>query len=180
MPLIFGKTSGGVLVPVLVDSDGDISVNAVVSALPALATGTNVIGKIQANSYGLVGGAFQKDPIRLGYSDVKTEQVVDLTASAGTNTLFGSTVPAGEIWVLEAVCAYDLDNAIDRITIWGYDGGISFVLEDQATVGAGQRVFWTGALTLSEDGKVFTTLTGVTLNDDIYLKFHGRRIDIDQ
>ena len=81
---------------------------------------------------------------------------------------------------MEAVCAYDLDNAIDRITIWGYDGGISFVLEDQATVGAGQRVFWTGALTLSEDGKVFTTLTGVTLNDDIYLKFHGRRIDIDQ
>ena len=131
MPLIIGQTAGGILIPILVDDNGVVSVSAAVSSLPSLPAGdnnignvdivslpslpagnnnignvdivtlpslpagTNLIGKIQANSYGLIGGSFQKDPIRLGYSGEGAEEVSDMSADAGTNTLTSTAIPAG-------------------------------------------------------------------------------------
>lgn len=194
MPLIIGVTSGGVLVPIQVDANGVMIVDQVsalpagdnnignvdVVTLPALPSGTNLIGFVAAYNYSLVGGAFQKDPIRLGYSGDKSEQVYEGSADAGTNTLYGSVVPAGEIWVVETISAQDFNSAVTKITLFANVNGLTIPLKDQRTLLAAQPIFWSGAITLSEGDKIFVIFNDVTLNDDIYLRYHARRIDIDQ
>lgn len=176
MPIIIGATSGGVLIPVQVDANGVVIVDQV-SALP---TGSNLIGKIQANNYGLVGGAAQKDPLRLGYSGDKTEKISDTNADAGTNYLNGATVPAGEIWVLEMACGYNLTKTGVRVDVYAYINSIEIYLLSAFLSANGEIPIWTGALTLSEGDRVYGQFFSCDAGDDIYLHYHARRIDIDQ
>ena len=64
----------------------------------------------QGMSRGWIGSAWQKAPLTLGYSAKIDEQVADTSAAAGSNTLSGTAVPSGEVWVIQAACASDLNN----------------------------------------------------------------------
>jgi len=216
MPLIIGKTAGGVLVPILVDANGVVSVSSAVSSLPSLPAGDNnignvdvvtlpalpagdnnignvdivtlpalvegsaVIGKVLSTNYGLIGGVAHKDPIRLGYSGDKSEQVSDLSADAGTNTLNGATVPAGEIWVIEAISARNVNKSAVRLLLQVSVNSVAVRLLELTTTAAAEFITWTGAITLSEGDKVQAVIFSCDADDDIYLQYHGRRIDTDQ
>lgn len=158
MPLIFGETASGLMVPVLLESDGTFPL-----ANPAW-----------------IGAAWQKNPLLLGYSGDKTEQVVDTSASAGTNALNGAVVPAGEIWIVEAIAAKDEDNAPTSVVLGVEVNALVVVLAQALTIAAAEYLTWSGAVTLSAGDKVRAWLYGVTLNDDISFYYHARRIDIDQ
>jgi len=158
MPLIFGETASGILVPLLLESDG---------SLPAI-------------SKGWIGAAWQKNPLLLGYSGDKSELKQIADASAGTNTLSSGTVPAGETWVVEAISARDLDNAITSMLRNINVNGVVVTLVEQITVAAAARVFWSGAVTLSYGDYVRAAFYGCTLNDNLEMAYHARRIDIDQ
>ena len=129
---------------------------------------------------GWIGTAWRKDPLRLGYSSDQSEQKSDTSATAGTNILTSTAVPAGEIWIIEGISARDVDNVPSKILLVATVNGISITLEDQQTVAAAEFVTWSGAITLSENDTISANIYGCTLNDDIYLQYHGRQIDIDQ
>lgn len=158
MPLIFGVTSAGVLVPVQVDANGVVS----------------------AANHGLVGGSFQKDPIRLGYSGLAVETITDLNATTGANTLTTTVVPAGEIHIVEALSCRDNDNATTRVMFWVSVDGTNVIIKFEATAAAAAWIIWTGAITLNPGDSITASWTGCTLNDDLTLRYTARRIDIDQ
>src|SRR5512139_2034280 len=93
MPLVFGRTASGLMVPVLVSATGEL----VVDSLPA---GSALIGDVQARNLGWVSATWQKDPMRFGYSGQVVEAVVDNNLDAGDNTVLSTSVPAGEVHVI--------------------------------------------------------------------------------
>ncbi len=157
MPLIFGETASGLMVPVLLESDGTLPITG----------------------HGYIGAAWQKNPLLLGYSGDKSEEPYTLSATAGDNTLTGGGVPGGEIWIVEAISALDLTNNPSRVILFVSVNGVNVVLTDISTVVAGQFIVWSGAITLSQGDTVKATIYGCTLNDDIFMQYHARRIDID-
>lgn len=158
MPLIFGETASGLLVPVRVDDDG-------------LLAG---VGQ------GWVGAAWQKNPLLLGYSGDQTEQISDLNADEGTDTLASAAVPAGEIWIVEAVSARNLTKAEIRLLSYVVANGVDVVLQEHTTTIAAEFAVWSGAVTLSEGDTVNAIFYDCDAGDDLYLQYHARRIDIDQ
>ena len=216
MPLIIGQTAGGILVPILVDANGVVSVSAAVSSLPtlpagdnnignvdvvslpslpagnfnignvdvvtlpALPAGTNMIGHVQAESFGLISGAKHRDPLRLGYSGDWSEEKSNDNATAGTNVLSSTGVPAGEVWVLEAASVTNIDKATVRLAIYLTVNGVAVVLVDHTTSVAGEYATWSGAVTLSQGDIVNGAFYSCDAGNDIYLDYHARRIDIDQ
>lgn len=158
MPLIFGETPSGLMVPVALNEDGSL------------------IGSGQ----GWIGAAWQKDPIRLGYSGDKSEQILDESASAGTNILTSSAVPAGELWVVEAISGRNVDTAPSQALLQIVANSVVVILADKETIAANEYITWSGGVTLSEGDTIRAVFFTCSLNDDIYLNYHARRIDIDQ
>jgi len=135
--------------------------------------------EIVARNYGYVGGAWQKNPVPIGYSGDWTEELQDLTAATGTNTLSGTTVPAGEIWLLYMIGAQDSTSAPSRIEVTCSVNGYTVpYIDDGSPVMAGWS-FDYRQIMLSEDDFLRVVFYGCTLNDDLYVRYHALRIDID-
>ena len=158
MPLIFGVTSGGVLVPVLVESDGSLPIA----------------------QKGWIGAAWRKNPLLLGYSGDKSEEISDLSASAGTNILTSTSVPAGELWVVEVISGRNKNSAPSQALLQVVVNSVVVILADKETIAANEYITWSGTITLSQGDTIRAVFFGCTLNDDIYLNYHARRVDIDQ
>lgn len=161
------------------DQTGDIDVN--------IAAQDNDVEIVQQNpadmrvgDHGYIAAAWQKQPLQLGFSDTISGQVYDVDAPAGTNSLNSTTVPAGEIWVINVISIVDLDNAPSLMQIGVTVGGISPYLITVTTPVAGLWEVWKGSVVLAEGDRIFSNLFAVTLNDSIALRYAGIRIDVDQ
>lgn len=84
--LIKGVTSTKDLVPVQVDSFGRL--------VPATS---------EAQNMGWYGGAWHKQPVTIGYSE-NLDAVISAALSSATERVYGTTVPAGEVWVVTQIC----------------------------------------------------------------------------
>ena len=133
-----------------------------------------------AQNRGWIGGAWQKDPLRLGYSGDKTEVLSNLSATAGTNYLESATVPAGEIWKLQAAHAYNANNTTGKTNLYVVANGGTVYLKSDIAPAANVLTIWTGEIVLSEGDKLGAEFTACTLNDDIHMSYHAVRVDIDQ
>lgn len=132
-----------------------------------------------ANNYGWISSKWQKDPIRFGYSSHKGEEFSP-TASAGLNTIDGATVPAGEIWNVEAAHAFNNTSVCTRILIQCIVNSVSIVLAYAATVPASTTVYFLGRVTLSPGDKMRFLFDGCTAGDALRAAYTATRIDIDQ
>lgn len=152
---------------VKVDTDGNIVV--------AQKANQNV----QARSYGFYSNAWQKDPLRLGYSGRGSEEQFKLNATAGFDVLTGSAVPPGEIWLVNAVSANDLNTALASIGLVAKIAGIDVYLANIKPVGAGIPIAWSGQVVLAQGDTLSGAYFGTVLNDDLYLDYAYVRVDID-
>ncbi len=177
MPLMQGRVlASGIMVPVNVDTDGNLQVD-ILASLPA---GTNEIGAVQAREYGWDGAAWRKQPQALGYSGIIGEALSNTSLAAGANSIDSAAVPAGQVWVVE--------NVIMR-----YDGTVAAVIlgMDILRGATTYRIFgvqppvttvWydrQGAWTLTAADKLRLRILGATLNDDAYLQYSGRYITVN-
>jgi hypothetical protein len=159
MPLIFGRTSSGLMVPVLVDASGRIGVE----------------------SLGYISGAWQKNPLAFGLSAAVYRTWSSTTLAAGDNTLNDSAVPAGEVWVITNMAArYVGTFATVHLRLVIVNGGVGYVQfeidpphNDHIE---GQQGWW--VLFPGDNLRLF--ITGATLNDDAFAYATGFRVDIDQ
>lgn len=129
--------------------------------------------------YGWIGGAWQKQPLLLGYSGDKTQNAT-ASASTGTNTLNGDSVPAGEIWIVQAISANEATNAPSSLELQVVVNGIAIPLFTETVFAAGKFSNWSGEVVLSEGDNVRAVYGGSTSGNALSLRYHAVRIDIDQ
>lgn len=171
------ETKGNLLVPVWVDAG---VVKALVDDSGTIPTTEQTpLTSLQAQAYGYVGTAWQKQPILYGYTDTVRIRVLNLNATAGTNNLNSVVVPAGEIWVITAARGYDLDSAITSSNLGVVSDTIKYSLDDKIAPAAAVAAEFKGFLVMKEADKLRWTGWGCTLNDDLYLIAVGYKMDID-
>ena len=169
-----------VTLPTLPAGNNNIG-NVDIVTLPALPTGTNEIGKIQARNYGLVGGAFQKDPIRIGYSSTVAEALSDTNLGAGPNNLDSTPVPEGEIHIMTNL-AFQYAGTITGVSLMPsviLNSGV-YPADYKTPVVSGAWYIVQGWWVLRKDDWVRLNIVGATATDDANLRITGFRVDIDQ
>lgn len=134
-----------------------------------------------AQNHGWVGAAWQKDPIRFGYSELITEGVDNTSLAAGSNNLDTGTVPAGEIWVITNI-AIRYDGTVSSVSLT-----VALIIDTVLMGIFGQKppvsTVWydrQGWWVLDAGDYIRLEVGGATMNDDAYLRVVGFRVDIDQ
>lgn len=129
------------------------------------------------NAY--IAGAWQKQPLIWGYSDRYVDSETDLSADAGTNNLSLTAVPAGEVWKVTSISAFDATSDITTLTLSVILGAVTHYLKVEAITVASQLVLWSGELILKEGDYVGAAFYGCTALDDLYLTACGFKMDVD-
>lgn len=134
-----------------------------------------------AENYGWVSSAWQKDPLRLGYSGTVSETLSDTALSSGSNNINGTAVPAGEIHVITNVsCAYLGTVSGVRLLPAVYVNSEVVYIDEHNSITSGQNYQTQGYFVLAPGDYIRLQIEGATATDDGYLKFSGFRVDIDQ
>ena len=128
--------------------------------------------------WGWTGSAWVKLPILFGYSAPYLETVEDLNADAGDNVLVGSTVPAGEVWVVTSVQLFDEDNDITRIDFHIVLNGDEHHIRCNTTVKKQSGVDLQGFWPMPAGAHGEALFEGVTVGDDLYFTLIGYKMAI--
>ena len=115
-----------------------------------------------------------------GYYDRYWERQYTLSATAGTNFLAGTAVPAGEIWVVTSLRGVDVNTSPSSLTLQAYDGTTTIVLARKLSPGINTDVIWSGQAFLKAGDYIQARFDGCTLNDDIYLDIMGYKMKLVQ
>ena len=126
------------------------------------------------------GSRWRKQPLLIGYSEKYDERKSNTSAAAGTNSLVGTAVPAGEVWVVQGLGAVNINTACSKIHIRVDNGSTYCILVEDASPVAGNSVLWSGSILLAEGDKVTATFYTCVLNDDIYLDIWGFKMSITE
>lgn len=175
---------------VKVDSDGHPQVDALTAQLiTGFATETTLglvkdrLGALTSPASGsankLLTDILASLPDQLvGFTSVYREQVQDLDATAGSNTLSGVAVEANVLHIVTSIAAFDSTSSITsaRISIVG-DGTARSVMR-VGGLAANVSINYQGRLILDEGDYIQAMFGGVTLNDNIFLVAHGWKASV--
>ncbi|KKN29055.1 hypothetical protein LCGC14_0848110 [marine sediment metagenome] len=114
----------------------------------------------------------------IGFSAVWRERVVNLSAAAGVNTLSTTAVPAGKLYIVRSIAAFDLDSATGTDHLSVVAGGTLFALLRIPALAADTDMHFHGKLILEEGDVIRATFGGCTLNDDIFLLAQGWEVTV--
>jgi len=128
--------------------------------------------------WGWDGTQWRKNALLWGYTDRYADSDSDLSAAAGTNVLSLTSVPAGEVWRVASIAAFDGSSNITTLILSLGLGGTTHYLASQPITAAGQLVLWTGDVTLKEGDSIVATFYGCVLNDDLFLSACGYKMDV--
>lgn len=113
-----------------------------------------------------------------GFYDTLAETVVNLSATAGLNTLLGAAVPSGEIWVVRMISAVDVNTAVTYIRLGVRIGPTDYRVYE---VRPGVAAQWSSVqcdLVLKESHQIVASMDGCVLNDDIYMQYLGYKMNV--
>lgn len=126
------------------------------------------------------GSAWRKLPVLWGYSDRWSEAQVSLSGTAGIRTLNFTSVAAGEVWVVLAVDAYNLQTDPSAIQFQVSAGGITIRIKRVLTPGIATAIMWTGWLTLKQDDVFKARFEGCLSSDDLYANILGYKMKVGE
>ncbi len=133
-----------------------------------------------ANNYGYVNGAWQKDPLTIGYSDTVLRSWSNLNLAAGANTVSDSAVPAGEIWIITNIATWYIGTITGVVlTARINSGGSQYVIFRQSPIVSDTIYDRQGYWVLKPGDNLEIRVTNATLNDDAFGTAIGFRVDID-
>ncbi len=136
--------------------------------------------KMRSQFYGWISGAWQKQPMVMGFSDTKAESISDTNLDAGVNYLDGAQVPAGEVWVVKYAGVYYVGTAPSKLRIAPNIDAVSF---DVLTVTSPSANIWytvTLGVVMGQGDYMRAIIEGATAGDTALLRWYGVKIDIDQ
>lgn len=134
-----------------------------------------------AQNHGWIGGAWQKDPLRLGYSGQILRVWSNTALSAGNVDVDDSAVPTGELWVITNFSASytgTVTNVSLRFTI--KSGASRYTIYHQGGLSSALYVDRQGLWILKAGDILSVRVLNATLNDDLNAEAIGYRVDIDQ
>lgn len=109
-----------------------------------------------------------------GIEDIVFERVTEGSASAGSNSLNGDTVPAGEYWWILYATMWDDTNDVSGNTFLdaNLDGG-SYVLDLKNPLPQNTPLKMEGAVILGPSDYIRARFYSVTAGDNLYLNYAG-------
>lgn len=102
-----------------------------------------------------------------GYNERYAQMVSVRTGGAGTQTLDFTHVPAGEVWVIEAMDIVNLTGSRNRVLLYAVTSGIAVQLHTAATPLVNIPDGWQGRITLQEGDWVRARQFGCQASDAI-------------
>ena len=109
------------------------------------------------------------------YAGKLEQSTINTSAAAGNNTLAGAAVPAGEVWIVTSVIAFNTVNAMTYSTIY-IVGAVTRYLGYLAAPARYAGNINTAVHVLEAGDYVGAIMAGCTLNDDIYLSISGYKM----
>lgn len=155
VPVVVLATDGTKLYGVLVDTDGHLQVDVL-----------------------NLGNYMHADNVLAGYSDTYFQSMYVHNHAAGSHTFSASTVPAGEMWVVTAISAYDADNILDGIRFIKREDTIDGIFHAGYPSEGGEIIAWSGQVYLKEGNKILVLMMGMQDGDDIYTVIHGYKMKV--
>lgn len=128
--------------------------------------------------WGYDGTRWRKLALLWGYTDRYAERVSDLNADAGQNSLDGTVVPAGEVWMVEVISAQNATTSISAIILQVTDGSAYAEMARNNSPASGNNVNWYGRVTMKEGDKVHIIFDGCISGDDLYLDVWGYKMAV--
>ena len=136
---------------------------------------------LATGNHGWYSSAWQKSPIPFGPSASVGDRIEDLNLAAGTNNISGTTVPAGEAWVIKQL-AGRYTGTVGGVVI-RYDliiGGTTYVLHYVTPVVSAAFYPVSVDVTLFPGDNLSLFVSGATAGNDALLTAVGYRMDLDQ
>lgn len=129
--------------------------------------------------FGWLNSAWHRLPLLFGVSDTVRGQVNNTTLAAGTNTLQGTAVPAGKIWVVTNISLRYI-GTVAGVALFAQivSGGTTYSLFNQTPPVSAVMYDRQGWWVLEEGDLIQYSITGATLNDDALLNYVGFAMDI--
>ncbi len=131
-------------------------------------------------THGWIAGAWQKDPLRFGYSGTVVLSASDTNLGAGANDVDLTTVPAGELQVITNIVWEYTGTTPTEVEVSLYDGSTAYPLftvsNPITTEWYDKQGFWV----VPPTGFIRCSIVGATAGDDLQLRATGFRVDLDQ
>ncbi len=139
----------------------------------------HVLGGAPENM-GWISGAWQKNPLLLGYSGVVGENVEDFNLLGGNPAVDSTAVPVGEIHVITHI-AIRYDGTIPtEIFAQLVQAGTAITLFQQIAPVSGLYYDRQGHYFLAPGDFLRMLIIGATAGNDAFMRIAGHRVDIDQ
>jgi hypothetical protein len=135
-------------------------------------------GSAGVNQHQYDGSAWRKSNMLFGYNDRYAERVYEPNLAAGANTVYGTTVPDGEVWIVTTFIGQCVGATI-TILVFGSNNDVYPipVVVQQPPV-TGQWYVWTGTLVLKAGDRIYGYVAGATLGNDLDIRALGYKMNI--
>jgi len=134
---------------------------------------------IQAQGYGYDGSAWKKQGMIWAYKDTYNEYVSDLSTVAGTVTLQGTAVPAGEVWVITGLTAVGYSASMNQLAVGFISAVGTFFADNVLNPINGQLYPVKVDFRLNVGDYVFVNFYNLTATDGIHLYMWGYKMKVD-
>ena len=126
--------------------------------------------------WGFDGNVWRKLRLLFGYGEIYRERIEDLNADVTFDSLSGSVVPEGEIWIVNTVLATDIVSNLARISIYITGDGVTTDLDQVVSPVKFTPAKFSGHAVMVEDEFVGAYFEGTVAGDDIFLSVRGYKM----
>lgn len=130
--------------------------------------------------HGWIGGAWQKNPLLMGYSDVVAENFGVASLTVATGVIYATPVPAGEVHVITTFSARNLTSSGCTFMLWAEVGPGTPAYARKAAIAVYDVILFTGMIVLKEGDRLYVTYASAQIGDNIVCYSGGWKFDIDQ
>lgn len=111
------------------------------------------------------------------FESVVSEAKSNTNLSAGVNTLTGTAVPDGKVWVLTHVSTFYVGTSPTYLELLTRSKGILLILGRKLAPASEEILDWQGVVLMTAGDYVRAAVVGATAGDDMYFYYAGYQMD---
>lgn len=129
--------------------------------------------------WGWNGSEWVKLGVVWGYSDAYLERNLVNDCDVGTNWLYGTEVPAGEVWVVSSAYGRDTNNIVTAFYLGVDLDGVTYTIDHIINLAANVGHVWSGSIVLPAGARMYGLFLGCTVDDQILATFCGYKMKVE-
>ena len=127
--------------------------------------------------WGWDGTQWRKLSLLFGYSGPYSEAPYNTNLPAGVSNLAGSTVPAGEVWVVQGMLATVISSTCTDLRFGFWNGADIIICKQVLSPTSGQFYDYQGMLVLAAGYYPLIRVYNMTAGDDAFLYIWGYKME---